>query len=123
VSFVATLGAPSAEVAIPAPANLAKSVDSAQPPANAPQLAKTAALSLQVTDAETSSQQAVSWARQAGGEVLGLEDSGATGEVLSPSPAPGLSDACQKTQGKHYLIAHASDPPHFSVIPRYKQFL
>lgn len=83
VEPTATLGAPSAEVAAPAPANLAKSVDlaSAQPSANAPQLAKTAALSLQVTDAETSSQQAVSWARQAGGEVLGLEDSGATGEV------------------------------------------
>ncbi len=81
VEPTATLGAPSAEVAASAPANLAKSVDLAQPSANAPQLAKTAALSLQVTDAETSSQQAVSWARQAGGEVLGLEDSGATGEV------------------------------------------
>ncbi|MEN9214773.1 MAG: DUF4349 domain-containing protein [Gloeomargarita sp. DG02_4_bins_56] len=68
--------APAAEVA-----PFAKSADVAPAVAQPPQLVKTAHVSLQVTDAATTSQQAITWARQAGGELLGLEDSGVSGEM------------------------------------------
>ncbi len=97
---------PVAEVSAPAPetASIVRNVGSAQPTANPPQLAKTANLSLRVTDAATASQQAISWTRQAGGEILGLADNGVTGEVRRVTlelqvPAPELDQVLTRLTG------------------------
>ncbi|APB35142.1 hypothetical protein GlitD10_2799 [Gloeomargarita lithophora Alchichica-D10] len=70
-----------AEALSPSVARVAKALDLAPATPNRPQLAKTANLSLEVTDVANSAQQAIGWARQAGGEVLNLEDNGVLGEV------------------------------------------
>lgn len=63
----------------------------------ATQLIKTANLSLKVSDVAAASQQAIAWVRQAGGEVLNLDDSGVVGDVRRLSlelqiPAPRLEE-------------------------------
>jgi len=71
---------------------VAKTVDTAK---IQPQLAKTAQVSLEVTNVDKSAQQAINWTRQAGGEMLNLTDNGTKGEVRRLSlevqvPAPQL---------------------------------
>ncbi|MCS6782110.1 MAG: DUF4349 domain-containing protein [Gloeomargarita sp. SKYBB_i_bin120] len=65
------------------------------------QLVKTASLSLQVADATAASQRAITWVRQAGGELLNLEDSGMVGDVRRLSlelqvPAPQLETMLER---------------------------
>ncbi|MEN9216757.1 MAG: DUF4349 domain-containing protein, partial [Gloeomargarita sp. HHBFW_bins_162] len=74
-------GVPPPEVQAASVPKTADLVAQAQPVASQPQLAKTASISLNVTDAERSSQEAVTWVRQAGGELLNLADNGVVGEM------------------------------------------